>query len=53
MVICIPPETLPVFGDALLTVGGGEARTLASLTAPGRLFRRGEPLALMPYAFSR
>ena len=30
-----------------------EGRTLASLTAPGRLFRRGEPLALMPYTFIR
>jgi len=37
----------------MLTVGGAEGRTLASLTAPGRLFRRGEPLALMPFAFSR
>lgn len=31
----------------------GDARTLAALTAPVRLFRRGEPLALMPYAFVR
>jgi protease-4 len=34
-------------------VGDPEARALASLSAPGRLFRRGEPLALMPYAFVR
>jgi protease-4 len=33
--------------------GGAEGRALASLTAPGRLFRRGEPLALMPYTFLR
>jgi protease-4 len=32
--------------------GGAEARALASLTAPG-LFRRGEPLALMPYVLTR
>jgi len=30
-----------------------EARALQSLTAHVRLFRRGEPLALMPYVFSR
>jgi protease-4 len=30
-----------------------DARVLASLSAPGRLFRRGEPLALMPYTFLR
>jgi protease IV len=30
-----------------------DARALASLSAPARLFRRGEPLALMPYAFLR
>jgi ClpP class serine protease len=31
----------------------GPARAVASATAPGRLFRRGEPLALMPFAFVR
>jgi protease-4 len=31
----------------------GPGRALASATAPGRLFRRGEPLALMPFAFVR
>ena len=36
-----------------MLAGGAEGRTLASLTAPGRLFRRGEPLALMPYTFLR
>ena len=30
-----------------------DARAFASLSAPARLFRRGEPLALMPYAFLR
>jgi protease-4 len=30
-----------------------EGRALAALTAPARLFRRGEPLALMPFAFLR
>jgi protease-4 len=30
-----------------------DARALASLSAPARLFRRGEPLALMPYTFVR
>ena len=33
--------------------GGAEARAVAALTAPVRLFRRGEPLALMPFAFVR
>ena len=30
-----------------------ERQAIAALTAPARLFRRGEPLALMPYAFVR
>ena len=30
-----------------------ERRAIAALTAPARLFRRGEPLALMPFAFVR
>ena len=34
-------------------VGGSEARAIAALTAPARVFRRGEPLALMPFAFVR
>jgi hypothetical protein len=34
-------------------LAGSEGRALATLSAPGRLFRRGEPLALMPYTFSR
>jgi protease IV len=33
--------------------GGAEQRAVAPLTAPARMFRRGEPLALMPYAFVR
>ena len=33
--------------------GGAEQRAVSALTAPVRLFRRGEPLALMPYAFLR
>jgi protease-4 len=30
-----------------------EQRAIGALTAPARLFRRGEPLALMPYTFLR
>jgi protease-4 len=39
----------------LRALGGsrGPGRAIASATAPGRLFRRGEPLALMPFAFVR
>ena len=33
--------------------GVSDMRALAALTAPVRLFRRGEPLALMPFAFVR
>lgn len=36
-----------------LLAGGGAANPVAALTAPIRLFRRGEPLALMPFAFVR
>lgn len=32
---------------------GPEARAVAAVTAPMRIFRRGEPLALMPYTFMR
>jgi hypothetical protein len=32
---------------------GAEQRAVAALTAPARLFRRGEPLTLMPYVFVR
>ena len=40
---------------ACSALGGarGPARALASATGPARLFRRGEPLALMPFAFVR
>jgi protease-4 len=34
-------------------IGDAEARAVAALAAPARLFRRGEPLALMPFAFVR
>jgi protease-4 len=33
--------------------GGSDARVLARLTAPVRMFKRGEPLALMPFTFVR
>ena len=36
-----------------LLAGRQDARAIAALTAPMRLFRRGEPLALMPYTFVR
>ncbi len=47
------------FGSASATsawsvlAGRAEQRALAAITAPARLFRRGEPLALMPFAFVR
>ena len=34
-------------------LGRGEQRAMAALSAPVRLFRRGEPLALMPFTFVR
>jgi protease-4 len=41
-------------GGALRALlGDGDARAVAALTTPMRLFRRGEPLALMPFAFVR
>jgi hypothetical protein len=33
--------------------GGPERRAAAALSAPIRLFRQGEPLALMPFSFLR
>jgi protease-4 len=36
-----------------MVFGEPDARALAALTAPVRLFRRGEPLALMPFTFIR
>jgi len=36
-----------------LLAGRPEQRAIAALTAPARLFRRGEPLALMPFTFVR
>jgi hypothetical protein len=47
------------FGAAALplsvsrVLGIPERETLAALTAPLRLFRRGEPLAMMPNVFLR
>jgi len=32
---------------------GAEQRAVGALSAPVRLFRRGEPLALMPFTFVR
>jgi protease IV len=44
----------PSGGGALrVLLGDGDARAVAALTAPIRLFRRGEPLALMPFTFIR
>ncbi len=40
-------------GPLSMLLGSSEQRALAAVTAPLRLFRRGEPLALMPYAFIR
>jgi protease-4 len=36
-----------------MLAGAPERRAAAALTAPTRLFRRGEPLALMPFTFVR
>jgi hypothetical protein len=36
-----------------LLMNSSERRALAALSAPARLFRRGEPLALMPWGFAR
>ena len=36
-----------------MLAGGAEQRAVSALTAPARLFRRGEPLTLMPYVFVR
>ena len=36
-----------------MLAGTAERRAVAALTAPTRLFRRGEPLALMPFTFVR
>ncbi len=40
-------------GGWSLLAGRAERQALAALTAPARLFRRNEPLALMPYTFMR
>jgi hypothetical protein len=36
-----------------MLAGPSERRAMAALSAPTRLFRRGEPLALMPFTFVR
>ncbi len=41
------------FNAWTLLAGDAERKAIAALTAPARLFRRGEPLALMPFAFVR
>jgi protease-4 len=51
-------ETLSEFGGGSLNAwsvaaGGDQRRAISALTAPVRLFRRGEPLALMPFTFVR
>ena len=43
----------PAAGVWASFAGGAEGRALAALTAPVRMFRRGEPLALMPFSFVR
>ena len=63
LVVYPPPRTLyealaQQFGSSSFGVwgqlaGGAEGRAIAALTAPARVFRRGEPLALMPFAFVR
>jgi protease-4 len=39
-----------IFGGVL---GRSEARAMGAVTAPVRLFKRGEPLALLPFSFMR
>ena len=41
------------FSSWSLLAGRAEREAIAAVTAPVRLFRRGEPLALMPFVFSR
>ena len=42
-------------GASLLAAFGSrsDARAIGAVTAPARLFRRGEPLTLLPFAFVR
>jgi len=42
-----------IFGDLKSAIGGNEVAALSSLSSPLRMFRRGEPLALMPFAILR
>ena len=37
--------------DLVALAGAADRRAIRALTAPLRLFRRGEPLALMPFGF--
>jgi protease-4 len=45
-----PPIDLRIFAGLL---GAGDRQTLGLLTAPMRLFARGEPLALLPFTYTR
>ena len=51
------PESRLGFGGgaSLLAAFGNrsDARAIGAVTAPARLFRRGEPLTLLPFAFVR
>jgi len=40
-------------GAFRVLLGAADTRALAALTAPMRIFKRGEPLALMPFTFVR
>jgi hypothetical protein len=40
-------------GSLLSRLGRSDVRAIGALTAPMRLFKRGEPLALLPFAFVR
>jgi protease-4 len=42
-----------LLGAVQMSLGPGERQAVGLLTAPMRLFKRGEPLALMPLAFLR
>jgi protease-4 len=48
-----PAASLWALGAGFRVPGSFEGRALAALTAPVRIFRRGEPLALMPFGFVR
>ena len=48
-----PSETTAVSAWLTANLSGGEIEALRALRGPLALFRRGEPLALMPYTFLR